>query len=62
LTVRTIPVGIAYAVWSGIGIVLIAMVGWIAYRQPLDWPAIIGMGFILAGVVIINLFSRTAGH
>ncbi|GEO16810.1 DMT family transporter [Microvirga aerophila] len=62
LTLRTIPVGIAYTVWSGIGIVLIAVVGWLAYRQPLDWPAIIGMGFILAGVVIINLFSKTAGH
>jgi small multidrug resistance pump len=62
LTLRTIPVGIAYAVWSGIGIVLIAIIGWLAYRQPLDWPAIIGMGFILAGVVIINLFSKTAGH
>jgi small multidrug resistance pump len=62
LTLRTIPVGIAYAVWSGIGIVLIAAVGWIAYGQRLDGPAIAGMGLILAGVVIINLFSKTAGH
>ncbi len=62
LTLRTIPVGIAYAVWSGIGIVLIALAGWIVYRQPLDMPAIIGMALILAGVTIINLFSRTAGH
>ena len=59
LTLRTIPVGIAYAVWSGIGIVLI---GWVVYRQPLDAPALIGMGLILAGVLTINLFSRTAGH
>jgi small multidrug resistance pump len=62
LTLRTIPVGIAYAVWSGIGIVLIALVGWVVYRQPLDMPALVGMGLILAGVLIINLFSRTAGH
>jgi small multidrug resistance pump len=62
LTLRTIPVGVAYAVWSGIGIVLIAAAGWIFYRQPLDWPAIIGMALILAGVLIINLFSKTAGH
>lgn len=62
LTLRTIPVGIAYAVWSGIGIVLIALVGWIFYRQSLDLPAILGIGLILAGVLVINLFSRTAGH
>jgi small multidrug resistance pump len=62
LTLRTIPVGIAYALWSGIGIVLIAMVGWIVYRQPLDGPAIIGMGLILAGVAVINLLSKTTGH
>ncbi len=62
LTVRTIPVGIAYAIWSGIGIVLIALVGWIVYRQPLDLPAVLGMALILAGVLIINVFSKTAGH
>lgn len=62
LTLRTIPVGIAYAIWSGIGIVLIALAGWLIHRQPLDGPAIFGMALILAGVVVINLFSRTAGH
>ena len=62
LTLRTIPVGIAYALWSGIGIVLIALAGWILYRQPLDLPAVIGMALIVAGVLVINLFSRTAGH
>jgi small multidrug resistance pump len=62
LTLRTIPVGIAYAVWSGIGIVLIAVIGWLFYRQSLDLPAILGIGLILAGVLVINLFSRTAGH
>ncbi|MBM6596584.1 DMT family transporter [Microvirga pudoricolor] len=62
LTLRTIPVGIAYAIWSGIGIVLIAIAGWVFYKQTLDWPAILGIGLILAGVLVVNLFSTTAGH
>ncbi|MCB8820465.1 DMT family transporter [Microvirga rosea] len=62
LTLRTIPVGVVYALWSGIGIVLIALVGWFLYRQALDVPAILGIGLILAGVLVINLFSRTVGH
>ena len=62
LTLRTIPVGVAYAIWSGIGIVLIAIAGWVFYRQALDWPAIIGIGLILAGVLVVNLFSGTTGH
>ncbi|HZH51105.1 MAG TPA: multidrug efflux SMR transporter [Microvirga sp.] len=62
LTLRSIPVGIAYAIWSGVGIVLIALAGWLFYRQPLDGPAILGIALILAGVLVINLFSRTAGH
>jgi small multidrug resistance pump len=62
LTMRTIPIGVAYAIWSGVGIVLIALVGLLLYRQPLDAPALIGMALILAGVLIINVFSKTAGH
>jgi small multidrug resistance pump len=62
LTVRTIPIGIAYAIWSGVGIVLISLVGLLLYRQPLDLPAVIGMALILAGVLIINVFSKTVGH
>lgn len=62
LTMRTIPIGIAYAIWSGIGIVLIAVVGWFLYRQALDLPALMGIGLILAGVLIINLFSKTTSH
>jgi small multidrug resistance pump len=61
LTLRTTPVGVAYAIWSGCGIVLISLVGWFFYRQALDWPAIAGIALILAGVVLINLFSETAG-
>ena len=62
LTLRTLPVGVAYAVWSGLGIVLIAVVGAVWLRQPLDLPAVLGLGLILAGVVVVNLFSRTVGH
>jgi small multidrug resistance pump len=60
LCLRHIPVGVAYAIWSGIGIILIAIVGWFLYKQSLDVPAVIGIGFIIVGVVVINLFSKTA--
>lgn len=62
LTLRTMPVGIMYAVWSGLGIVLIALIGWLVFGQNLDWPAIAGMIMILGGIVIIQLFSHTATH
>lgn len=62
LTLKTIPVGIAYAVWSGVGIVLIAMVGWLFLGQKLDMPAIIGLVFIITGVMVINIFSQTTAH
>jgi small multidrug resistance pump len=61
-TVRVIPVGIAYAIWSGVGIVLIAAIGWIWFRQSLDAAAIVGIALILAGVMVINLVSRSVGH
>ena len=57
-----IPVGIAYAIWSGVGVVLISIVAWLLYGQKLDLPALIGMGLIISGVMVINLFSNTAGH
>ena len=59
LVLRTIPVGITYAIWSGVGIVLITLVGALLYRQIPDWPAMIGMGLIIVGVVVIRLFSHT---
>jgi small multidrug resistance pump len=62
LTLKSIPVGIVYAIWSGVGIVLITAVAWFLYKQSLDTPALIGMGLIVAGVAVINLFSSTAGH
>lgn len=62
LTLATIPTGIAYAIWSGVGIVLISLIGWFAFGQRLDAPALIGIALIMAGVLVINLFSKVAGH
>jgi small multidrug resistance pump len=62
LCLRNISVGIAYAIWAGLGIVLITIVGAVIYKQLLDLPAIIGMVLIVSGVVIINVFSKTAVH
>ncbi len=62
LVLRTIPVGIAYAIWSGVGVALIALIGWVAYRQTLDAGAIAGIVLIVAGVLVIQLFSRSSAH
>jgi small multidrug resistance pump len=62
LTFRTIPIGIAYAIWSGVGVALIALVAWVVYGQALDVPAFIGIAFIVAGVVVLNVFSKAVLH
>ena len=62
LVMKTVPIGVAYAIWSGAGIVLIALIGWLALKQSLDLPAVLGMGLIVAGVAVIQLFSRVSGH
>ena len=62
LVLRVIPVGITYAIWSGLGIVLVTVVGIFLYKQTPDLPAMIGMGLIVAGVVVINVFSKTGSH
>lgn len=62
LTLRAIPVGIAYAIWSGVGIIMISAVAWFWHGQKLDLPAIIGMALIVAGVIVLNVFSKTVGH
>lgn len=62
LTLRQIPVGITYAIWSGVGIVCITIIGIIAFKQVPDWPAIIGIILIIIGVLIINLFSKMGMH
>ena len=61
-TIQYIPTGIAYAIWSGVGIVLISAAGWIFSGQKLDLPAIGGMALICAGVLVINLFSKSVTH
>ncbi len=62
LTLKTIPMGVSYAIWSGVGIVLISLVGWLVFDQTLDTPALAGMGLIVTGVLVINIFSTSAGH
>ncbi|WP_294281929.1 SMR family transporter [uncultured Chryseobacterium sp.] len=62
ITLRHIPVGITYAIWSGVGIVAITIIGIIAFKQIPDWPAIIGMALIIIGVIIIHLFSKMGTH
>ena len=59
LTLKSIPVGIAYAIWSGVGIVLISITGYFLYKQKLDMPALMGMCLIIAGVLVINIFSKS---
>ena len=62
LTMQSLSVGVAYAIWSGLGIVLVTVAAYVLYRQSVDLPALIGMGLIVAGVAVIQLFSKTAGH
>ena len=61
-TLERIPVGVSYAIWSGAGVTLIALIGWLVYGEKLDPAAIAGMALIVAGVVVLNLFSKTAAH
>ncbi len=62
LVLKTIPIGIAYAIWAGMGIVLIAIVGVVFFGQKLDFPAIVGMLLIISGVVVMNVFSKSVSH
>ena len=62
LVLRTIPVGITYAIWSGVGIVLVSIIGALLYKQIPDLPALIGMGLIIAGVIVIHSFSKNIIH
>lgn len=62
LPLRVMPVGVVYALWSGVGIVLITAIGWWWYRQALDTPALVGIALIAAGVLVINLMSKTVAH
>jgi small multidrug resistance pump len=62
LALREIPTGIAYAIWSGVGIVLITTIAWVFQGQKLDMPALGGLGLIVAGVIVINVFSKATAH
>ena len=62
LALRAIPVGIAYAIWAGFGIVLVAAIAWVFHGQNLDAWAVVGMGLIISGVAVLNLFSKTTAH
>ncbi|TCP63437.1 small multidrug resistance pump [Rhodovulum bhavnagarense] len=59
---RTIPVGVAYAIWSGLGVVLIAAIAWVVFGQRVDLPGAIGMTMIVGGITVIHLFSKTSPH
>jgi len=62
MVLKTIPVGITYAVWSGLGIVLITLAAWWLYGQTIDAAGLLGMGLIVAGVLVLNVFSASSGH
>lgn len=62
LTLRTMPIGIVYAVWSGVGVALISVIGWLVFKQSLDLAAITGIALIVLGVVILNVFSKMSAH
>lgn len=62
ITLKTIPVGIAYALWSGLGIALVSLIGWKYYGQKLDAAGIVGLALIMAGIIVLNFFSKSASH
>ncbi len=62
LTLRTIPVGVAYAIWSGLGTVLITLTAWVLYGQRLSFSTLVGIGLIVAGVVVMNVFPKSVAH
>jgi small multidrug resistance pump len=62
LTLNNLPIGIAYAIWSGVGVALIALISWLYFYQPLDFAAIVGLLLIVAGVIVINVFSKSVTH
>jgi small multidrug resistance pump len=59
VTMRSMPIGVIYAIWSGLGVVLVTLVGWLVFKQHLDLPALLGIGLIIAGVIIMNVWSKS---
>lgn len=62
LVLRTIPLGVTYAIWAGVGVAAVTLIGWVVYGQRLDPPAVLGIGLIVAGVVVLNVWSSTTPH
>lgn len=62
LTLQTVPVGTAYALWSGVGVALVTAIGWVVFGQKLDGPGLLGIGLIVAGVIVLNVFSKSGVH
>lgn len=62
LTLKTVPVGVAYAIWSGVGVALITFIAWVQFGQSLDVPVIVGLSLIVLGVIVLNLLSKSAVH
>lgn len=62
LTLKTMPVGVAYAIWAGLGVILVALIGWVRFGQKLDGAALLGMALIISGVLVMNFFSKSVGH
>jgi small multidrug resistance pump len=62
LSLKVMPIGIAYALWSGIGIVLTVIAGMVLWREPLDWARVVGIALIIFGILVINLFSKVSAH
>lgn len=62
VTLKVLPLGVAYAIWSAFGVALVALIGWVVFGQRLDGPAVLGLALIVTGVVIINVFSKSVGH
>jgi len=62
ITLKSLPLGVAYAIWSGAGTALVAVVGWLVYRQQLDLPAVLGIALIIAGTLVLNLYSKVSAH
>jgi small multidrug resistance pump len=62
MTLKTLPLGMAYAIWSGVGAALVAVVGWLFYKQQLDIAAVAGIALIIAGTLVLNLFSKVAAR
>lgn len=62
IALKSMPIGVAYAIWSGVGLVLTVIAGMIIWKETLDWARVLGIVLILAGIVLINVFSKTAAH